>query len=174
MSMVTSCCKSWACGRLFQPQVHVSVKGMFVTWMYVAYPMGSILYSIFIYIVQALRVALLRAPPNTFFEDTFMWSGEDAFPAAEFPPATELPNDIYCVNIYVSTFSCHQTSSTCRYFYAIHKSIPSGKNQFVLKDLPSSADLSYTLDLPLYSQSSPQGWRLPCLLGEPEIHHRVI
>ena len=41
-------------------------------------------------IVQALRVALLRAPPNTFFEDTFMWSGEDAFPAAEFPPATEL------------------------------------------------------------------------------------
>ena len=44
-------------------------------------------------IVQALRVALLREPPNTFFEDTFMWSGEDAFPAAEFPPATELPNE---------------------------------------------------------------------------------
>ena len=43
--------------------------------------------------MQALRVALLRAPPNTFFEDTFMWSGEDAFPAAEFPPATKLPNE---------------------------------------------------------------------------------
>ena len=47
----------------------------------------------YFFIVQALRVALLRAPPNTFFEDTFMWSGEDAFPAAEFPPATELPNE---------------------------------------------------------------------------------
>ena len=44
-------------------------------------------------IAQALRVALLRAPPNTFFEDTFMWSGEDTFPAAEFPSATELPRE---------------------------------------------------------------------------------
>ena len=47
----------------------------------------------YIYIAQALRVALLRAPPNTFFEDTFMWSGEDTFPAAEFPSATELPRE---------------------------------------------------------------------------------
>ena len=45
------------------------------------------------YIAQALRVALLRAPPNTFFEDTFMWSGEDTFPGAEFPSATELPRE---------------------------------------------------------------------------------
>ena len=45
------------------------------------------------FIAEALRVALLRAPPNTFFEDTFMWSGEDTFPAAEFPSATELPRE---------------------------------------------------------------------------------
>ena len=50
-------------------------------------------YSVYIYIAQALRVALLRAPPNTFFEDTFMWSGEDTFRAAEFPSATELPRE---------------------------------------------------------------------------------
>ena len=49
--------------------------------------------TIFFRIAQALRVALLRAPPNTFFEDTFMWSGEDAFRAAEFPSATELPRE---------------------------------------------------------------------------------
>ena len=40
-----------------------------------------------------MRVALLRAPPNTFFEDAFTWSGEDTFPAAEFPSATELPRE---------------------------------------------------------------------------------
>ena len=63
------------------------------------------LHSIYIYIyiyiqmnacfpiAQALRVALLRAPPNTFFEDTFMWSGEDTFPAAKFPSATELARE---------------------------------------------------------------------------------
>ena len=49
--------------------------------------------TVHICIAQALRVALLRAPPNTFFEDTFMWSGEDTFPAAEFPSATELPRE---------------------------------------------------------------------------------
>ena len=53
------------------------------------------------YIAQALRVALLRAPPNTFFEDTFMWSGEDTFPAAEFPSATELPRE----NVFRRHFS---------------------------------------------------------------------
>ena len=41
--------------------------------------------------MQALRVALLRAPPNTFFEDTFMWSGEDAFPQPNFPPPPNYP-----------------------------------------------------------------------------------
>ena len=48
---------------------------------------------VFVSIAQALRVALLRAPPNTFFEDTFMWSGEDTSPAAEFPSGTELPRE---------------------------------------------------------------------------------
>ena len=52
-----------------------------------------ILIHVYMYIAQALRVALLRAPPNTFFEDTLMWSGEDTFPAAEFLPATELPRE---------------------------------------------------------------------------------
>ena len=87
MSMVTSCCKSWACGRLFQPQVHVSVKGMFVTWMYVAYPMGSILYSIYIYIYIQY-----------------------------------IPCKYLCIYLQLPS-----KSSTCRYLYAIHKSIPSGK-----------------------------------------------
>ena len=69
------------------------------------------------YIAQALRVALLRVPPNTFFEDTFMWSGEDTFPAAEFPSATELPReDVFRRHFFRSRISPRHRISSRRRF----------------------------------------------------------
>ena len=51
--------------------------------------------------MPALRVALLWAPPNTSFEDPFMWQGEDTFPAAEFPP----PPNYLSKTLFQDTFS---------------------------------------------------------------------
>ena len=49
----------WRCGCLVGPRCPASCKKLGL--------------GVCMNIVQALRVALLGAPPNTFFEDTFMW-----------------------------------------------------------------------------------------------------